>query len=777
MTPPDFRLSVLDTVPPDLSGDLGAAVTGALVVARAAEAAGYHRFWVAEHHAAVTSVCGQPAMLVGLLAERTSRIRVGSGGVMLPNHSPLTVAEQFALLAAWHGDRIDLGLGRAAGADPLTLQALGRRTSAEQDEGFLADVTALAGFLTGSWPDGHPYAEIVTPRAATPPPVHLLGASVGSAELAARAGYPYVFGRKLAPRLTAPATRAYRRAWSDSGRPGPAPLSVMCGVTCADSQAEADRAALVAGLIRVRVAKALERNTLPDLSRTRRPGLHRRGTGPGGQRVRGRRFSDRGCGTGRGRAAVARLEHRRGRTDAHLARVRRGRQEPHDHRGRRRVGAGRCRRASTPGRGAGLMSAQPAAAPPAPAPEPAAHSVRSSIRALSSNADFRRMWIGQAVSEAGTTISSLAFPLLTLAMTGSALNAGLIATVSFLASLVGQVPAGHLADVVNKRVLLIGSDLVRAGCLFGVGAMALGDWYRSDLMTTLTALNMAAFAIATPANTATMRAVVSDRELAEASALVQGRAYAVSLVAPTVGGFLFALGRMLPFVTDGLTFLFSAACTARIRASLAPLHAAERPRFRMSFARGWSVLWQTRMLRWATLFGTSTNLVVSMLIFSVMLGSGASGTAASQLGLTITAAGLAGLLGSMAGPFVQRRLLLHHVVICSCLIRTLAVLPAVLAPGPLTRSLAMVVVVFTSPVVGAAMSTARLMFTPRDVLGAVTGATGLLATCAQPLAPILAGLLLHLTSGSVTFAVLDGCFLAMAVGVAMPPSLRVSAAR
>lgn len=403
------------------------------------------------------------------------------------------------------------------------------------------------------------------------------------------------------------------------------------------------------------------------------------------------------------------------------------------------------------------------------------HTVRSSLRALRGNGDFRRMWIGQAISDAGSSISMLAFPLLALAMTGSALNAGLIATTGFVASVLGQVPAGHLADTVNKRTLLIGSDLVRAGCLFTVTAMALGGWYRNDAMIGLTALNMLAASVVGPAETATMRTVVSDREMAEASALVQGRSYAVTLVTPTIGGFLFAVSRALPFFADGLSFLFSVVCTARIRASLKPEPAAERPSFAPSFARGWTILWRTRMLRWATLFGTSTNLVVSVLIYSVLLGSGGSGGVASGLGLTITAAGLAGLLGSVAGPIVQRRLLLHQVLICSCLIRATAVLPAVLLPGPLTRSLAMVIVMFTSPIAAAAIGTARLLVIPREVLGTVSGATGLLATCAQPLAPLLAGVLLQLADGSVTFAVLGGCFVAMAVGVALPASLRVRA--
>ncbi|HTZ44324.1 MAG TPA: MFS transporter [Jatrophihabitans sp.] len=332
-------------------------------------------------------------------------------------------------------------------------------------------------------------------------------------------------------------------------------------------------------------------------------------------------------------------------------------------------------------------------------------------------------------------------------------------------------------DTVDKRVLLIGTDLVRAVCLATVAAMAIAGWYRTDAMIVLTALNMAAFAVTGPSQYSALRTVVTETELAEATALMQGRSYAVDLFAPTVGGFLFALSRALPFAADAASFLFSAGCTARIRATLAPPPGTERVRFRVSFARGWQLLWQHRLLRYSTLFSTTTNLVVSVLVYAVLLGSGGSGAAASGLGLTVTLAGLAGMLGAAAGPFAQRRLLLSQVLTGSCLVRTLAVLPAVMLDDPVVRSLAMIVVVFTSPVAGAAMSTARMLAIPRELLGTVSGASGLLATCAQPLAPLAAGLLIETVGNRIQFGILGGCFLLMAMAVAVPASLRVSAAR
>jgi luciferase family oxidoreductase group 1 len=242
-----------------------AAIAGTLEVGRFADAAGFHRIWIAEHHSATTSACPQPAILIGLLAERTGTIRVGAGGVMLPNHEPLAVAEQFALLATCYGGRIDLGLGRAPGAEPPVLRAIGRREEGSSDPGFLSDITELVGFLSGNWPDGHPYADIPAVCSVPPPPLYLLGASVSSATLAGRAGFPYVFGRHLAARLTVPATAAYRQAWAEAGHPGEAPLTVCCGVFAADTQAEADHAALMAGLTRLRMARSQQSGAPTDL--------------------------------------------------------------------------------------------------------------------------------------------------------------------------------------------------------------------------------------------------------------------------------------------------------------------------------------------------------------------------------------------------------------------------------------------------------------------------------------------------------------------------------
>ena len=162
-----------------------------------AEALGYHRFWVAEHHGIPAVASASPPVLIAHLAAATNTIRLGSGGVMLPNHAPLAVAEQFGTLTALHPGRIDLGLGRAPGSDQLTAFALRRHIEQGQGDDFAERLAELDHFLRKDFPDAHPFARIqATPT--SPMPIWLLGSSDYSARLAGRLGLPFAFAHHFA---------------------------------------------------------------------------------------------------------------------------------------------------------------------------------------------------------------------------------------------------------------------------------------------------------------------------------------------------------------------------------------------------------------------------------------------------------------------------------------------------------------------------------------------------------------------------------------------------
>ncbi|REK72086.1 LLM class flavin-dependent oxidoreductase [Aeromicrobium endophyticum] len=242
-----MRLSVLDLVPVRSDQTTGDAVASSIALAQVADRAGFTRFWVAEHHNMPAVAATSPPVLIGILGAHTDRIRLGSGGVMLPNHAPLAVAEQFALLEAATPGRIDLGIGRAPGSDPVTSMALrgaaGRDdTDIENFPQYLDDVVALMGA------DGvrvavprQEYILKATPAAASEPRMWLLGSSMYSAHLAAAKGLPYVFAHHFSGHGTAEALEVYRSEFRPSDlAPEPVTfLTVNAAVADTDDEARA----------------------------------------------------------------------------------------------------------------------------------------------------------------------------------------------------------------------------------------------------------------------------------------------------------------------------------------------------------------------------------------------------------------------------------------------------------------------------------------------------------------------------------------------------------
>jgi luciferase family oxidoreductase group 1 len=215
----EVPLSILDLAPIGVGQTPGEALATTTGLAQRAEEWGYHRFWVAEHHGLPGVASSAPAVLLAHLGAATRTIRLGSGGVMLPNHAPLVVAEQFGMLHALHPGRIDLGLGRTKN-NPATTAALGR--SDDSAEVFPQRVAELADFLDGTFPPGHEYAKVraVPGRSVAPdsgrPPIWLLGSSGLSAQLAAFLGLPFAFAHHFSSAHTVPALELYRELFRPS---------------------------------------------------------------------------------------------------------------------------------------------------------------------------------------------------------------------------------------------------------------------------------------------------------------------------------------------------------------------------------------------------------------------------------------------------------------------------------------------------------------------------------------------------------------------------------
>jgi luciferase family oxidoreductase group 1 len=237
-------LSILDQSPIAEGSTPAQALHQTLDLAELADELGYHRYWVAEHHATPALACAAPEILIGAIAPRTQRIRVGSGGVMLPHYSPLKVAETFSTLSGLHPDRIDLGLGRAPGTDPMTTLALQRDRRQAPPDDFIEQLVELLGLLEDRLPPSHPFARHARTLPGLPerPEPWLLGSSPQSALWAAELGLPYSFADFINPQGAAIAAD-YRARFVDSERLGAPRVSVGVIAICADTDEEAERLA------------------------------------------------------------------------------------------------------------------------------------------------------------------------------------------------------------------------------------------------------------------------------------------------------------------------------------------------------------------------------------------------------------------------------------------------------------------------------------------------------------------------------------------------------
>ncbi|MDX6244199.1 MAG: hypothetical protein QOE76_1922 [Frankiales bacterium] len=232
-------LSVLDFVGIEYGETATSSIRGAVGIAQAVEAAGFHRYWVSEHHNMRSLACSAPEILTAHIAAQTSSIRVGAAGIMLPNHAAFKVAETFRTLVAMYPGRIDLALGRAPGTDPLTAHVLRRGLRVDPAAEFPTQVAELVAFLGEGFPEGHPYESLVAaPVVDEVPQLFVLGSSDYGPRFAAVNGMSAVFAHHMSPEIAVEALRGYRRDFTPR-RDGDQPYSAMSVLNFASEDEEA----------------------------------------------------------------------------------------------------------------------------------------------------------------------------------------------------------------------------------------------------------------------------------------------------------------------------------------------------------------------------------------------------------------------------------------------------------------------------------------------------------------------------------------------------------
>jgi luciferase family oxidoreductase group 1 len=258
-------LSVLDLSPVSTGSTGPQALRNSLDLARRVDALGYTRYWVAEHHNTSRFVSSSPELMIALLARETRHLRVGSGGIMLPNHSPLKVAETFRTLEALYPGRIDLGIGRAPGTDQLTALALRRsreRLGADDFPSQLQELQAFAG--EADFPEGAPFERVrAMPDDVPLPPIWLLGSSWFGARLAAAQGRGFAFAYHFSPEAALPAMHAYRALFQPSAALARPHAILGVAVVCAETEERADALASTHDLLWVEIQKGRGSGPLP----------------------------------------------------------------------------------------------------------------------------------------------------------------------------------------------------------------------------------------------------------------------------------------------------------------------------------------------------------------------------------------------------------------------------------------------------------------------------------------------------------------------------------
>lgn len=254
------KLSILEHVRVTTETDAGQALHNARDLAAHAERLGYHRIWVAEHHNMPTVASAATAVVIGHIAGGTKTIRVGSGGIMLPNHAPYVIAEQFGTLARLYPGRIDLGLGRAPGTDQMAVRAL--RRPPEASDQFPQDILELQAYFAEAGPNQRLQA---VPAAGTDVPLWILGSSNFGAMLAAQLGLPYAFASQFAPDYMLPALNIYRNAFQPSEQLDRPYAAIGINIIAADTDAEARRLATSQQMSFVGMFRGSRELTLPPI--------------------------------------------------------------------------------------------------------------------------------------------------------------------------------------------------------------------------------------------------------------------------------------------------------------------------------------------------------------------------------------------------------------------------------------------------------------------------------------------------------------------------------
>lgn len=376
-------------------------------------------------------------------------------------------------------------------------------------------------------------------------------------------------------------------------------------------------------------------------------------------------------------------------------------------------------------------------------------------RQLARNRDFTILWAGETVSELGTTMALFVFPLLGYHLTHSTLQAALLTTADMLGMAAMMLPAGILADRCDRRTLMLSSSA--AGALL-YGSLAVAGWLGALTMPHLYLVALGsgvAAGIFQPAQMAAIRTVVATEDLPTAFSQNQARQHIASLIGGPLGGLLYAVRAWLPFATDAASYLVSCLTLSRIRTDLRPHPRDGAPtRPLQQVKEGYRFIWHQPFFRTLLVFAGTSNLLVNACFVVVSLRLIRAGYAPAQIGLVSTFAGIGGILGALAAPYVIDRLRTGTLTVAVAWMCVLPLVPLVWWSTPLGACVSVFFLLLLNPAGNAGIGSYRAAVTPEDLQGRVGSAMMFVSMGVMPFAPVLGGVALTALGGSGAVAVL-----------------------
>lgn len=371
------------------------------------------------------------------------------------------------------------------------------------------------------------------------------------------------------------------------------------------------------------------------------------------------------------------------------------------------------------------------------------------LSSLRGNRNFRLLWIGQVLSDIGTQIGTLAYPLLVLALTHSAVIAGIVGTAASGAAFAVRLPAGALADRLDRRRTMIVCDAVRALALAALAALVVTHAVAWPLVMLVAVIDRAGETLFTPASLAALPLIVADEQLESAWAISEGRQYAANLVGPPLGGFLYGLGRAVPFLADAVSYAVSVVTSHRLTGAFASVAEPEsRQGLWKEAFEGMKHLWHDALLRAVLIQAPLINFAFNGAMFTVILGLRRNGVSAIAIGGVEAVIMVGGILGAVLAPRIGSRLSLRQSILLLTILGALLMLvAAVVLPSPAV-AVPLAIPLLLAPATNAALFALMLRRTPPALHGRVNNGLIQVAVALAALAPLASGLVIEHASAA-----------------------------